>query len=190
MDLKKAEAIIKKYYDGKTSPEEEKQLREFFLTAENIPEHLMPEKELFSLYSKAGKEEVPVNGFMESLERVIDSQSNIRTGTKRRIIYRISAIAAGLALLIASYFLIVNNPFADEQKYAWKDTYENPQLAYEETQKVLLYISQKMNKGTAPLSNISKLNESVQNLQNLEKLETGLNQLHMLQLINKSEYQN
>ncbi len=190
MDLKQAEAIIKKYYRGETSPEEEKQLREFLLTAENIPEHLMPEKELFTLYSRAGDEEVPLDGFMESLEKRIDSHAVIRIGAKRKFIYRISGIAAGIALLLTSYFLLVNNPFDNEQKYTWEDTYENPQLAYEETRKVLFYISEKMNKGTARLSNISKLNQSVQNLQNLQKLETGLNQLHMLQFLNNSEKQN
>lgn len=190
MDLKKAELLIEKYYNGETSPEEEIQLREFFLTAENIPEHLMPEKELFSLYSMAADEEVPVNGFMENLERVIDSQSVTSPGSRKSVMYWISGIAAGIALLLTSYFLLINNPFADDRQQAMKDTYQDPQLAYKETQKVLLYISQTMNKGTARLSNVSKLGKSVQNLQNLEKLETGMNQLQMLNLLNTSEIKN
>lgn len=190
MDLKKAEVLIEKYYNGETSPEEELQLREFFRTAENIPEHLMPEKELFSLYLKAADEEVPIHGYIKNLERVIDSRSVTSPGTRKSIIYRISGIAAGIALLLTSYFLLVNKPFTDDRRQALKDTYENPQLAYEETQKVLLYISQKMNKGTAPLSNVSKLNKPVQNIQNLKKLKTGMNQLQMLNLLNNSEKKN
>ena len=190
MDLKQAEGLIEKYYNGETSPEEEILLREFFRTAENIPEHLMPEKELFSLYSKAADEEVPVDGFMENLEKAIDSQSEIRIGSRKPVLYWISGIAAGVALLLTSYFLLVNNPFTDDRKQALEETYENPQLAYEETQKVLLYISQEMNKGTARLSNVSKLNKSVQNLQNLKKLEKGMSQLQMLNLLNNSEKEN
>ena len=190
MDLKKAEVLVEKYYNGETSPEEELQLREFFRTAENVPEHLMPDKELFSLYSKAADEEVPVDGFMKNLERVIDSQSVTSLSARKSVMYWISGIAAGIALLLTSYFLLVNNPFTDDRRQALKDTYENPQLAYEETQKVLLYISQKMNKGTAPLSNVSKLNKPVQSIQNLKKLETGMNQLQMLNLLNNSKKKN
>lgn len=186
MDLKKAVAIIEKYYKGETSPEEEIQLRKFFRTAENIPEHLIPEKKLFYLYSKAADEEVPVDGFMENLEKVIDSQSEIRIGKRKPVVYWISGIAAGIALLLTTYFLLVNNPFAIDQQQALKDTYEDPQLAYEETQRVLLYISQKMNKGTAQLSNVAKFNKSVQNLQNLEKLDKGMNQLQMLQFLSET----
>jgi hypothetical protein len=188
MDLRKAEALIEKYYKGETSPEEELRLREFFRTAEHIPENLLPEKELFSLYSAAASEELPVKGFMENLEKVIDSQTVFRIGIKKIVIYRISAIAAGLAVLLGSYFLIIHKPA--DHGFDRQDTYQDPRLAYEETQKVLLYVSQKMNKGTALLHNVSKLNKPVQSLQNLKKFDAGMSQLQMLQLLNNNENKN
>jgi hypothetical protein len=187
MDLKKAEALIEKYYNGETSPEEELQLRKFFSTAEYVPNHLMPEKELFSLYSKAAEEEVPVNGFIENLEKVIDGQALKKIDSGKSIMYWISGIAAGLALLLTSYFLLVHKPVGIDQRQALQDTFKDPQLAYEETQKVLLYVSQTMNKATAPLSNFSKINKPVQRLQNLKKLDSGMSQLQMLQLLNNSD---
>lgn len=190
MDIKKAETLVEKYYKGETTPEEELQLREFFRTAENIPENLMPEKELFSLYSGAAIEEVPVKGFMENLEKVIDDQSSVKIGLKKSIVYWISGLAAGIALLLAGYFLIVHKPADFIDNYAVRDTYQDPQLAYEETQKVLLYISQKMNEGTVQLHNVAKLSKPVQNLQNLKKLDAGMSQLHMLQLLNNHENKN
>ena len=190
MDLKKAEILIEKYYNGETSPLEELQLREFFRTADHVPEHLMPEKELFTLYSEAANEEMPVKGFMERLEKNIDNQALIRVGTKKSVIYRISGIAAGIALLLVSYLLIFHGPAGTDRGSALQDTYQDPQLAYEETQKVLLYISQTMNKGTAQLTNVSKLNKPAQSLQNLKKLDTGMSKLELLQLLNNSEKNN
>ncbi|HJX70730.1 MAG TPA: hypothetical protein VJ346_02225 [Bacteroidales bacterium] len=190
MDLKKAEILIEKYYNGETSPEEELQLREFFRTAETIPEHLMPEKELFTLYSEAANEELPATGFMENLEKVIDDQALIRNGVSKSVNYWISGIAAGIALLFVSYLLIVHRPAGAGYGSALQDTYQDPRLAYEETQKVLLYISQTMNKGTAQLTKVSKLNKPVQSLQNLKKLDTGLSKLELLQLLNDSEKNN
>ncbi len=190
MDIRKAEALVDKYYKGETTAEEELQLREFFSTADNIPGHLIPEKELFSLYSKAVAEEVPVTGFMENLEKVIDEQSSIKLGTRKPALYWISGLAAGVALLLAGYFLIVHKPADFSDEYAVRDTYQDPQLAYEETQKVLLYISQKMNEGTLQLHNVAKLSKPVQNLQNLKKLDTGISQLQMLQFLDNHENKN
>ncbi|MBN2214248.1 MAG: hypothetical protein JW723_08385 [Bacteroidales bacterium] len=182
MDLEKAEALIKKYYKGETSHEEELQLKEFFRTAENIPEHLSPEKELFSMYSEAAREELPVKSLMENLEKVIDSRSGSRVTIKKPAVYWISGIAAGIALLLVSYFLIVQKPIYNK-KYALQDTYQDPKLAYDETQKVLLYVSQQMNKGTAQLHNVSRINKPVHRLQNLKKIDAGMSQLRILQLI-------
>ena len=190
MDIKKAEALVEKYYKGETTPEEELQLREFFRTAENIPGHLMPEKEMFSLYSKAAGEKVPLRGFMENLEKVIDEQPSIQIGVRKPVFYWISGLAAGVALLLAGYFLIVHKPADVVDNYAVRDTYQDPRLAYEETQKVLLYISQKMNEGTVQLHNVSKIRKPVQSLQNLKKLDAGMSQLHMLQYLNNNENNN
>jgi hypothetical protein len=66
------------------------------------------------------------------------------------------------------------------------DTYSDPQLAYIETQKALLYISQKMNKGMKPLSNVSKINAGTEPLKNLGKLDESLGMLTLVSFVNQS----
>ncbi len=187
MDLKTAEQLVKKYFAGETSPEEEFQLKEFFRTSENIPEHLMPEKELFSMYTEASDEELPMDDFMENLEKVIDKQTLKAVNFRGTTFYWILGIAAGVALLIGSYFLFLEKPRITNNQLALQDTYTNPKLAYEETQKILLYVSQTINKGTAKLSNVSKITGPVQSLQNLKKLDTGINDLKMLQFLDSNK---
>ena len=67
-----------------------------------------------------------------------------------------------------------------------KDTFTDPQLAYNETQKTLLYVSQKMNKGIEPLANISKINTGTNKLKTLEKIDQSLGMLNLVSFINRS----
>ena len=183
MDLKKAEQLVERYYAGETTPEEEIQLKEFFRTSKNIPDHLMPEKELFSMYSEASCQDEQRDDFMKNLEKTIDTQVSKDTGFKKTTLFWIS----GIALLIGSYFIFIEKPVPADNQIALQDTYKDPRVAYAETQKVLLYISQTMNKGTSKLSNISKITTPVQSLQNLKKLDTGISDLKMLQFLDSNK---
>ena len=67
-----------------------------------------------------------------------------------------------------------------------KDTFDDPQLAYLEAQKTLLYVSKTMSKGMEPLKNVSKINEGTGHLKTLKKLDSGLEMMNMVSIINKS----
>lgn len=179
MDIQKVEQLIEKYYKGETSVNEENQLVEYFNTTSDIPEHLLNEKEVFSMYAMAADEEVPIEGFMDNLEKVIDDRVKVRRIGVRNKVYWITSVAASIAILVSSYFMFINT--RSSSMYEITD----PQLAYEETQKALLYVSQKLNKGTAPLSNLTLINKPAESLQNLEKLDEGLDQLQKLELLNR-----
>jgi hypothetical protein len=66
------------------------------------------------------------------------------------------------------------------------DTYTDPKLAYLETQKALLYVSEKMNKGIKPLSNVAKINSATSQLKSLEKMDRSLEMLNLVSIINVS----
>lgn len=189
MDLRKAEQLVRKYYSGETSPEEEKALREYMESCKDLPEYLAPEKELFSMYSRAAESDMPMEEYMESLEKLIDEQARKRIGISRPVLHWVSGIAAGLAILLGSYLMVLNKP-PDDGRIALKDTYTDPQQAYEETRKVLLYVSEKMNEGTSPLAGISKMNQSMENLQKLNNLNKGVSSLQMLNLLKNNEKNN
>lgn len=188
MDLRKAEQLVRKYYAGETSAQEEKALREYMETCKDLPEYFAPEKELFTMYSRAADSDIPATGYMENLEKLIEEQGQKRVSISKPVLHWVSGIAAGLAILVGSYLMVLNKH--ESRRIALKDTYTDPQQAYEEARKVLLYVSEKMNEGTSPLAGISKMNQSMENLQKLNNLNKGVSSLQMLNLLKNNEKNN
>ena len=66
MNLVEIEALVEKYYNGETSLDEENILKEFFLN-EDVPEHLLSEKEMFKYIASEDSEILPSPDFEEKI---------------------------------------------------------------------------------------------------------------------------
>lgn len=145
MEREKTEELLRKYYDGLTSDEEEAQLRDL-LDAWAADGEFASDRALLS----AGKTEVPEPsaGFTGNLEAVTLQDGRIRVG--RRSYSYILSVAAGVALLLGSYYL-----FSTARKPA--DTFSDPELAMAEVRNILLNVSQNMNTGSGALREISTM---------------------------------
>jgi hypothetical protein len=84
------------------------------------------------------------------------------------------------AIVSTAVLIVVRNQKPD------LGTYDDPELAYLEARKTLLYVSQKLNYGTRELSGISKMNSGVDNLRNLEKLNSSLYKLKLISRIDET----
>lgn len=187
MELNKIKQLLEKYYDGTTSIDEEQILKDFFLH-QSVPAELEADKELFA-YAASEAKTIPVSSQLEQkLSNWIDKQE----GTEKKVkllswSYRIAGIAACIAIVLVVYFTQVK----PKKEFAYKDTYDNPQLAYAEAKRALLYISQKLNKGTEPLSQVSKLNTGMDELSSISSLHDGFEQLELVsKYYNTSENEN
>ncbi len=187
MDQKRIEILLQKFYNGESSLEEERILQEFFSDAEKVPQKFRAEREQFMLYHEVNSEAMPSKDFLESLESMIDSQSvkEIKLTSRRRL-YRIASLAASIILFVGIYFAFmkIRTP---RQTPVLADTYKNPEIAYQETQKVLYYVSEKLNQGTGELKNFSRLNEPAEQLKSFKKLDDGLSKLNVLYLLEGSK---
>ena len=163
MNTTDIEKLIEKYLEGETSLEEEQKLRNYFLE-EEVPKHLVPLKAQFLYYTNAAEEQISSSDFEERLIKSLDEENTaesqdaktIKLETKRKSLwYSISAVAATIVIVLASYFFL----YDDEP--ALQNTYDNPETAYETTRAALFYVSQKMNLGVKHCSEVSKINESV-----------------------------
>jgi len=121
------------------------------------------------MLDKAGKQDVPIEDFEKKLEILIDNQKVIYPVFKRNKIWiQIAAVAASVLIIFGVYNSI--KYFTGKPEY--KDTIEDPYMAYEETKKTLLYISEKLNYG---LSTVSKLDQGLGKLQLLSKIPESEN---------------
>jgi hypothetical protein len=141
--------LLEKYYNGETSLEEEQSLRDFFSNA-NVPGGYEAEKEIFSYYPELALNTEPDDDLEGRIRVAIDRAGEpVKTRTRFLRPYTLTGIAAGLLILIASYFILAD-------RKSMKDTYSDPQLAYVETIKILREVSFKFNKGTAALKPLAQ----------------------------------
>jgi len=176
METNEIKQLLEKYYEGSTTIAEEQILKDYFQD-QSVAAGLETDKELF-LYTTSESKTIILNSLLEDkLINLIDKQeSNSKNVRRFPLGYRIAGIAASLAIIVACYFTMIKS----NHKIAFKDTYSNPQLAYAETKRALLYISEQLNKGTEPLSQVGKLNTGMEKLSSISSLSDGFERLEMV----------
>ena len=181
MDIKEIQVLLEKYFEGETTLEEDQALLDYF-SGENIDSKLRPWQQQFLLL-KSGREPLVFDPEFENrLAGLIESQQEIPLHKhKSRWISRL-AVAATIAVLIGISGVIVLN----KEWHKEKDTFSDPQVAYAEAQKTLLFVSQKMNQGMKPLNAVSKINAGTKSLKSLKKLDHSLDMLNRVSFMNQS----
>ena len=147
--------LLDKFFDGQTSEAEEERLRG--LMADDVPESLSAVKAMFGAFSRIDStaETMADARVAEAVEhrmsRMVDQWSRVETSTRRdsrrRAIRWMAGIAASM-LLIAGYSFYLGTTHEQAQTAAMpQDTYNDPRMAYKETEKALNMLSEKLNKG-------------------------------------------
>jgi hypothetical protein len=186
MELNEIKLLLAKFYEGSTSLEEEHSLRDYFRD-NTVPEELATDRELF-MYSLNEAKLVPMNsGLEKKLEHWIDLQDAGEKKTRHiQLWYKVASVAAGIAILVVCYLFIVKQ----DNEIKPKDTYTDPQIAYAQVKQTLLYISEKLNKGTKPLNQMSKLNQGMEHFSSFSSFGSGLKQLEMSSYYDQTSNEN
>jgi hypothetical protein len=142
MELDKIEIILEKYFDGETSIAEEKELKDYF-TSSNVAQHLEQYQPLFGYFSQAKQEQYKAVVPLKTEKRIIASW--------------ISIAAAVVVLLGVGTFTYMNYNVKKSQDYG---TYDDPKVAFRETQKALALISEHVNTGIESVGYINEYEQS------------------------------
>lgn len=154
--------LLERYYNAQTTEAEEKELKRFF-TEEEVPAHLLPEKEMFlQLQATAGDATIP-EGLEERLSQAIDTWATheqrtlkIQRGTRIRHLQWIGSIAASILIVISFGWYLY------EPTLVRKDTCATPEEAYMEAQKALAHFSIALNKGIEQMGALQETTERVE----------------------------
>lgn len=181
MERNQITGLLQKYYDGMSSPEEEKMLMDYFLRS-NVPEDLDVEQKHFEALAAMQDEKIEVPADLESnilVRLAVEQRPTRRLNT--RLLYTITSVAAGLALIVSTFIFLNRQPDLG--------TYDDPQVAYAETKEALGMVSRLFNQGTEklaglgemdkamkPLEQLGKVDKVTENLKFLEKLDEGMKQ--------------
>jgi len=182
MDISQIKHLLAKYFEGNTTLEEEKVLQAHFTEEREIAADLLPLKNQFMLFQTGRDFKFDIVTLESKIAGQIDALDQQIKAVPQRLNISRFLIAASVALMMGIAGVIVYQTKINNVK----DTFTDPQLAYNETQKTLLYVSQKMNKGIEPLANISKINTGTNKLKTLEKIDQSLGMLNLVSFINRS----
>ena len=152
MDSDKLNELIQKYWSVETTLEEEQQLHEFF-KREPVPEALRETAKLFQYFEEQKKLKLDDSMFDNRLKGKIKPEGKVIS------MLQMARIAAGLFVVVAATFFIreeVRKAFPDEPV----DTYSDPKVAFEETKKALMMISNSFNKAKSEANKINVFNEA------------------------------
>lgn len=141
MELDRIEIILEKYFQGDTSIAEENELTNYF-SSPDVAQHLEQYKPLFGYFSQAREQkftpEIPLQ-------------------TKKRNVAWLSIAASVVVLLGIGTFTFLNQEKVEKHDLG---TYDNPEVAFRETQKALALLSENVNVGIESVQYIDEYQNS------------------------------
>jgi hypothetical protein len=167
MNIKEIEILLEKYYEGETTREEEKLLREFF-SADEVPAHLRQHQSLFRFFTSEAsltldsvKQEKVL---MRRLNRFEKEVSATDMQPVQRRMYYLSGIAAGLLILIGLVFTFKSELL--RKHFPLKEN-ASTEMAYAQTKQALLLVSVGLNTGLDAVQRLSTLNNAMEQVQKI-----------------------
>lgn len=148
MDSKSIEQLIERYWRCETSLDDEKRLKEYFAGNEIAP-HLMRYKSLFA-YQTMQLEEGLDSRFDEKVLNAITEPMTVRMKPAVNARWFVPLLKIAAVLFIVAYIANVAQDIFPSQQVeydydAYTDTYDSPEVAYQEVTSALLMVSESMN---------------------------------------------
>jgi hypothetical protein len=139
MELRAIEKLLEKYFDAETSIAEEKQLQLYFSSPDVAP-HLEQYRPMFGYFAQAGTQRF---------------EKTIPLKTKRHYARWISVAASVVFMMGMFTFLNREEPVSGEL-----GTYDDPEVAFRETQKALNMLSKNVNVGVQSVNYLGEYEKS------------------------------
>ena len=150
MNEEELKKLFERYYDGNSTEDEEKILKDYFNHSDS-PRGYEAEKDIFGYYLDTSIIPDPSVDFEDRIMVGIDNlDSTQRLHRNKRVILSFLSAAAVLIFAVSSYFFLINRSESD-------NTFTDPHIAYAETIKVLMNVSSQLNHGTQALEPVGKL---------------------------------
>ncbi len=139
MDIEQIKSLLARFYEGQTTPEEERLLADFF-RREDVPRDLQQDKQLFLLLAQTYDQEMPqdiaeeITAFVHNLEQTKIQPLILENKQRKGVIFRLKTppkmwyrVAATVAILLAiggGMFMHQQRTFATDP---FRDTCKTPE---------------------------------------------------------------
>jgi hypothetical protein len=144
MELNKIEIVVKKYFDGETSVEEEKELRKYFASTD-VAAHIMQYKSIFGYFSYAASQES---------KQELAALPKLQYKKRSKLWFPIAASV--FVLLSVGMYVYVDRDVSQQDL----GTCDNPEEAMKETQRALAILSGHVNVGIESVMSLEQYEDS------------------------------
>jgi hypothetical protein len=168
MDYKEIQQLLERYWRCETSLEEESQLRDFFTHSE-VPASLLPYKDLFVYEQKQQTEHLGDDfdaRILAKVEAPVVKAKRLTLVSRFKPLFRAAAVVAAFLMLgNVAQRTIFQNDALDYNYNNYRDTYDDPNVAYKKVSSALIILSQEINKSQNqnPADSIKSARDSVVN---------------------------
>ncbi|MFA8299343.1 MAG: hypothetical protein ACEPOV_04215 [Hyphomicrobiales bacterium] len=150
MNVREVERLVEKYYNGNTNLEEEKDLKEYFLSDKVAP-HLKSLRAHFIYLNESKKDGLSANFFSKRFEEAIDDEKFISLKKIKRLKWYFASGIAASVIAVVGLFLPTNS----SQQMSEKEYLNNMKII----QKWLYFTSSKVDKGLSKVEDLKGLDE-------------------------------
>lgn len=153
MALDRIEKLLEKYFEAETTIAEEKDLKDYFASSD-VAQHLDQYKPIFGYATQAKQEQFSFAPF--GFEPRASATIPLNTKKRKSVVWL--SIAAFVAVLLSVglfTFNHYNQPVSEDL-----GTYDDPEVAFRETQKALALISKSVNKGIESMEYLNEYEQS------------------------------
>lgn len=153
MALDRIEKLLEKYFEAETTIAEEKELKDYFASSD-VAQHLDQYKPIFGYATQAKQEQFSFAPF--GFEPRASATIPLNTKKRKSVVWL--SIAASVAVLLSVglfTFNHYNQPVSEDL-----GTYDDPEVAFRETQKALALISKSVNKGIESMEYLNEYEQS------------------------------
>ena len=177
-NIEQIKSLLARFYEGQTTPEEERLLADFF-HREDVPEELQEDKQLFLMLAQISDQEMPtdiaeeITAFVNNLGQTEKKPVLSEEKQNKGIIYRLKTppkmwyrVAATVAILLA----IGGGMFMHQQRTLATDPFRDTCSTPEEAAREILYANDIINRSLAPFrqsanmatEQVNEMNKTIQ----------------------------
>ena len=185
MNIEQIKSLLARFYEGQTTPEEERLLADFF-RREDVPEELQEDKQLFLMLAQISDQEIPtdiaeeITAFVNNLGQTKIQPLIPEDKQRKGVIFRLKTppkmwyrVAATVAILFAIGGMLVH-----QQRTIATDPFRDTCSTPEEAADAILYANDIINRSTAPFLRSTMIaTEQVNDInETLGKIQPYINQ--------------
>lgn len=143
MALDRIEQLVEKYFEAQTSIAEENELKVYF-SSSNVAQHLQQYQDVFGYFKIEKKQQ-------------FNTKLPLETNMLNKATWLTIAASVTVFLCVSMFLYLNNKQDAIPSEYG---TYENPEVAFKETQKALALLSKHVNTGIESVNYITEYETS------------------------------